>query len=358
MSTDNMNTLVAGSSPSAHHHEPSFRDQSSRSAYRPSVIEDEWFQRPAKGRICELNHRQREYAVPWLNFADAARQRTMPPAPSAAALQVLSYFTRGTGLGARAAWQEYIEPLTGYARHPLSPVKKCLAPARSLYGGLNATTQREIARARPRDVMNTSYLILANQCDDGGEVPRKRVGPSRNERNFLFDLGCSIPSSNWETVVTPGWTEAKLAAGGHVEDGKFHHDDKLKKMAKYTEAQLRKYATVPDGIALPSLNLLTILYGQSCVEFDRIWAWEAASYPYATRHRTRFHDPTRTLHHWFTAACSCVATAGLKSGGRTCRRRYELRCTSTTSLPSSQRHRTLSQRCGRWRARLISWPSR
>ena len=114
--------------------------------------------------------------------------------------------------------------------------------------------------------------------------------------------------------MTPGWTEAKLAAGGHVEDGKFHHDDKLKKMAKYTEAQLRKYATVPDGIALPSLNLLTILYGQSCVEFDRIWAG-GASYPYATRHRTRSHDPKRTLHHWFTARARASRPQGSKVVG-------------------------------------------
>jgi hypothetical protein len=261
--------------------------------------------------------------VPWLQFADAARQRTRPPAPSAAALQVLSYFTRGTGLGARAAWQDYIEPLTGYARHPLSPVKKCLAPAQSLYAGLNATTQRAIARARPRDVMNTSYIVLANQCDDGGEVPRKRVGHGRSGRNFLFDLGCSIPSSNWETVVTPGWTEAKLAAGGHVEDGKFHEDDKLKKMAKYSEAQLRKYATVPDGIALPSLNLLTILYGQSCVEFDRIWAWEAATYPYAARHRTRV--PSFPRSHTNSASLPLVCASrpqgskvvGERAGGDT-----------------------------------------
>ena len=84
----------------------------------------------------------------------------------------------------RAGWEvdEYIEPLTGIARHPLFKMPGC--PWR------NGSIQRH-------GKFDIGYLILTNHCDEQGH-PRQRCSSGRpaRARNLLFDLGCSTYSGN------------------------------------------------------------------------------------------------------------------------------------------------------------------
>lgn len=184
---------------------------SSCSAYIASPFERKWTDTSARGRICELSARQVGGALEWLEYAATARGGTPIASPTHAQSEVLSRFIvhsgdtdggrRGAGAGGQVV--EYIEPLTGMARHPLSGITNCIGkyalPEKP--DNLKKAYHR-VGGGRPghgehgASILNTSYLIPANRCVGmkkfGGEIdgkaPRRTSTPTRN---YFFDLGCS-----------------------------------------------------------------------------------------------------------------------------------------------------------------------
>ena len=149
----------------------------------------------------------------------------------------------------RAGWEvdEYIEPLTGIARHPLFKMPGC--PWR------NGSIQRH-------GKFDIGYLILTNHCDEQGH-PRQRCSSGRpaRARNLFFDLGCSTYSGN-----------VSLETG--------------------------------SGIG-PSIPLFIQLYERRCIEFDMIYAWEATPHagdtwwdtvPLAVRPKLHFYNHPVSEH--------------------------------------------------------------
>ena len=175
-----------------------------RGHYVPGAIEREWIQPAASvaGRICALANSSAQLSGgrEWLEYARVLREATAahaeprrsiaavrgrqhpmytplrPIRPSAAQHRVLSRFMpvrRATSTSTRdsspASYEaEYIEPLTGIARHPLT--------ALCVHGGPGDA-----------DLFDINYLVLSNACDKDGRPP-----PPSPTRNFLFDLGCSV----------------------------------------------------------------------------------------------------------------------------------------------------------------------
>ncbi len=260
------------------------------SLYEPSAHEQLWYSESAKGRICALTGAQIEGVLTWLRFASHfhgdARQR-FPPLATLAEQAVLSRFARGSQY-------DYIEPLTGIARHPLTPIWGCARKARA--GGSNATLRTALSKFSPTGVLDPKYIVPANRC-----------GQPRPPRSFFFDLGTSVPGDDWGEAehssyggIPPSGSKAdrarqaaKRAAAksasaatpkapptgvssvhAHVIDGKLVAYDPA------TKARGANGAAVEDleGIGLSSLTFFSRLYAANCLAFDRIYAWEAAPY--------------------------------------------------------------------------------
>ena len=186
-----------------------------RCHYIPSPVEQSWMTRNISGHICEhaTHSSQIRAAHEWLEYVREARGAT-------------SHLTRSPIHLSR--WHcddgrvEYIEPLTGIARHPFAKVG-CRYP--KWMERQNRTTH----------VLNVSYLMLANDCGrmsekggggggGGGAAPRRAV---------LYDLGCS--------VYAPGRGDPRF-----------------------------------DGRGLgPSLPLFDGMYRSQCLPLERIYGWEA-----------------------------------------------------------------------------------
>ena len=222
-------------------------------AYHASAFEAEWFTSDADGpswpggKICAISGRetQRDATPHWLRFAYAFRGE-QPRAPNSTEEEaVLSRFVGRDGCA------EYIEPLTGLARHPWATQLGCK----------NRWPKTTNPRALP-DKYGISHLIPANHCGDdheqhgsqrdcnGGRVGRfgrcrrdttlgAQPGGARCARNLFYDLGCSIYSSRGGQA-----TKSLAAMSGGSGRG-------------------------------TSLQLFTALYQRNCIEFDSIWAWEA-----------------------------------------------------------------------------------
>lgn len=200
-------------------------------SYKAGIIEQEWLP-PVKNRLCQIARRKSQTdATPlWISFATDARGST-PRAPFDNESVVLSKFV------GRDACEEHIEPLTGIARHPLAPSMGCK-------GRWNL--RKPPISNMPRDKYNIGYLIPANHCGEG-QHGRGTFGycrhistaavPSVRGRNLYYDLGASV----WGRPM--------------------------------------KEAEVVQGSGLgSSLQLFVNLYKRNCIEFDRIWAWEARSF--------------------------------------------------------------------------------
>ena len=172
--------------------------------YEPSPFEQLWFTNgSAQGRICLITSWQVEGALRWLDFAARSRGRLPHRAPSSEEQGVLSRFAVQSE-GAAQAEYEYIEPLTGIARHPFTPIWGCARKARA--GGSNASLRAAIARMQPPSgVLDTSYLIPASRCG--------RQQPERRGRAMLFDLGASMPGDDWDVAA------ARKRSGGHPPTG-------------------------------------------------------------------------------------------------------------------------------------------
>ena len=145
--------------------------------YEPGGLELEWkppLPVPSGGEvpICAVARRksQRDGARHWLRYAESSRgEQPRRPHPNESA--VLSRFAASNGC------DEYIEPLTGLARHPFARGIGC--PGRS--GGASSPTAP--------DKYNIDHLILANGCANANDrCNRRRI----EGRSLYYDLGCSV----------------------------------------------------------------------------------------------------------------------------------------------------------------------
>lgn len=135
---------------------------------------------------------------------------------------------------------EYIEPLTGIARHPFSKVG-CKLPS-------------EV------DIFNIRHLVLANKCEP-------RAEESHASRNLLYYLGCSTFAKIPLCELHP---KHRRCISGKVPP------------PSPTAAPPPPSSTseAPAGMAHgPSLPLFMELYQRNCITFDKIYAWEAVKYP-------------------------------------------------------------------------------
>lgn len=189
------------------------------SRYSPSGLESEWFTRNPDaivGSLCKVARRQaarkRSSVSTWLEYVKASvgEQSRSPTALEAA---VLSKLACADGR------QEYLEPLTGMARHPLAQVGCKVDEAK--HGVVFSA-----------GLFDINYLVLHNQCG------RRRANASRtahgHRQNLFYDLGAS-------------------AYAGAVD--------------------------LDNGFGLgPSVPLFYGLYQRNCIEFDRIWAFEYSKF--------------------------------------------------------------------------------
>ena len=137
--------------------------------YEPGKLEQEWFIGQSFGNICNIARRtsQIDGVRSSLAYARSSWGATAR-APSAEERSMLSRLVCDTS-GGGAPRTEYLEPLTGIARHPLSKVG-CHLPEET-------------------DIFDISHLVLANRCNGGDGASSS---PAR--RRLLYDLGCSTYS--------------------------------------------------------------------------------------------------------------------------------------------------------------------
>jgi hypothetical protein len=263
--------------------------------YLPSSLENVWYGERMRGQICETaaSSAQLVGAKLWVAYSGRAQQamgeRVTPTADEA---RVLSRFvTADVGQrAASAARDEYIEPLTGIARHPFAPVG-CKPSLSSLLAHADSS---QVNAARAFDgLYDTSYLIPANRCPhraeshhptptanasdvnsdanlvESGSSVSPSASPRRppehhHERSYFFDLGCSHPGM-W---VRPNATSAHAPPPPPPEGGAHPSASKTEQL-RYEQL---------EGIAWPSLPFFYDLYERSCITFERIFAWEATPY--------------------------------------------------------------------------------
>jgi len=187
--------------------------------YVPSRVEEEWFSSAAAGRICATAYRphQVQAAKEWLSYV-ASDRRGAPPAS-------LSKWVCADGA------TEYIEPLSGIARHPFAGV----CPSHLLPRDLTTTT-----------IYDITYLMLANNCSSARGSVRAAAehlaARATVPRRLLFDLGCSVYGDDSD-------------ARGHS------HSDVL-------------HQQFGSGYG-PSMPLFDSLLAAQCLPLDHMFGWEA-----------------------------------------------------------------------------------
>ena len=244
--------------------------------YAPSPYEQVWFDGPAAGRICEKTSWQVEGSLAWLSYAKATRSGSARRPPTPEQQRVLSRFDSADGT------TEYIEPLTGMARHPFTPIWGCARRARA--GGGNLTLRARILKVLPSGVLDTSYLLPQNSC-----------GRQSRRSNYFFDLGTSIPGP-WSSDHGGGHAPKGSKADRVLQSSKSSRrkanisssvvqveDGQAVSKADYVKAFQRNAGDKGreldlEGIELSSLGFFCRLYEANCIQFDRIYAWEAAQY--------------------------------------------------------------------------------
>jgi len=184
--------------------------------YFPSTVEQAWMEAPAAGKICEIAKRPKQVAAArlWLSYAARAKgtHNAAAPLPTPEEAAILSRYECQLANGETTV--EYIEPLTGVARHPFAKV------------GCNFD---EIGEPDV-DIFDLSYLVLQDGCATGS-APGNRL---------LFDLGCA----SW----TAGPAEQlKIDRGEGTGRG-------------------------------PSMPLFAKLYEDRCLDLTGIHGWEARHY--------------------------------------------------------------------------------
>ena len=128
--------------------------------YKPSAFENLWYEKPRHGTICMTAVTQFKFTGAWVDYAV-----NVAPRPPADKLQqhVMSHYLCADGR------REFIEPLTGWARHPWADI--CYP---------------RITTRKPNiSIANTSYLVQRSFCD----LSQHAVTAGR-PRSLLFDVGC------------------------------------------------------------------------------------------------------------------------------------------------------------------------
>ena len=198
--------------------------------YTAGALEGAWTRVPA-GRSCDFARSavsNKSSIVRWLAAAASSRGHR-PELPTAAQLPELSRIVS-------AGCSEAIEPLVGNARHPLASPWPC--DMRKELRAAGDAFEPRWRTGRPPLKYETEYLLLGSRCGNGGAAPVRCRAPSSSARNLFYDLGCS-------------------------NFGRMH-----------TSASLR----LPLGVG-PSIPLFHAMFARNCIEFDRIWAWEAQRFP-------------------------------------------------------------------------------
>ena len=233
-----------------------------RGVYSPSPMEGRWLSTHNHKQICSMatDSFELQCAKHWLKFSTPSAEGPFVRTPTAEQAEVLSNFTSCQKDGHGAI--EYIEPLTGMARHPLADVgcdnprardaREMQRSLRAQFGGHRRpsemapratpvspsmnSSETPLARAH---IADTSYIVLANQC---GSRHLRASSSMRNTeereradagRNFFFDLGCAGPPPK-------------------EQDGMAHQP--------YHQH--------------PSIPQFAEMYSKRCIEFDRIFGWE------------------------------------------------------------------------------------
>lgn len=209
--------------------------------YVPSDLELDWTTNSSAGRICAIASTAKQLAGAelWLNYTRASAGRW----PTEAESTVLSRFDSPDGS------KEFIEPLSGMARHPLARVG-CKNINRS---------------PRAVSIMDPSYLIPYSKCTTRGERPHHNPHNRAQRKNIFFDLGCSNPG-RW---VMPSDLDRDAVFG------------------------------LAAGVALPSLPFFVGLYSKGCIAFDHIYAWEASTSVSPTQWWEHVPLQVRARLHWF-----------------------------------------------------------
>ena len=217
-------------------------DAAAACRYEPGAVEREWFARRATGRICSIarSSSQLDGVRSTLAYAhDTWGDGLRPPTPAEGAM--LSRLACA-GHGSSRLVRGFLEPLTGVARHPLAKVG-CHLPS-------------EV------DIFDISHLVLANGCARRGSEPP----PRGRGRHLFYDLGCSTYSMIPLCELYPRHRRCV---------GKVASPPPSPPRPPPADTTTRS-APVAHG---PSLPLFIELYRRNCIDFDRIYAWEAVKYP-------------------------------------------------------------------------------
>lgn len=219
--------------------------------YEPGVVEQEWLGGAAFGNICAISRRASQLNGLRMSLAFARSSWSATARlPTAEEQPMLSKLVCDGGKRI-----EYLEPLTGIARHPLAKVG-CGLPSET-------------------GIFDISHLVLANRCNRE---------PPRPQKNLLYDLGCSTYSKIPLCELHPKHRRC-------VNQGRASPPP-----PSPPPASSESLAAVAHG---PSLPLFIELYRRNCIAFDRIYAWEAARYdpklwwrdvPSDVRSKLEFHN--------------------------------------------------------------------
>lgn len=208
-------------------HDESFR-------YEPGILERQWVDQKVQGSVCRIAREQmRARGAPlgkWLNYsANVVGVRNRLPTPSEASSLSSLQCTDGR--------REYLEPLTGIARHPHAHV------------GCHRLLGRD-PHFKEVDPFNISYLVLQNACP--------------------------VTSKPSKASPSPPSTSSSSGIGQRLDPNAKHGVRKRRNILFDLGASHYKGAfTLDGGFGLgPSVPLFHALYERNCIVFDQIYAWE------------------------------------------------------------------------------------
>ena len=197
-------------------------------SYAPSALEREWFNGTIAGRICAVSQSASQInGVPgWLSYAAASAGPQPRTTPSINEARSISQFQCSDHHGAS---NTYIEPLTGFARHPRAdmrhwseqriPLQKWRK--RKVHNKAFCVQEEEDEAVEVVNIQDTSYIMFENHCNAANPPGR----------SLLFDLGCSVYDLSTLNHTSP-----------------------------------------------PSLTRLMAAYANNCIHPEHVYAWEAQKY--------------------------------------------------------------------------------
>ena len=237
-------------------------------AYHASALERTWTASPAAGRICHLSRlpEQQTGAELWLNFSKSgwrsASAGVTLRAPEGAERSALSRFEYDDGS------IEFVEPLTGIARHPIAPVG-------CRQGDLAARWKNP---ALFRKLFDSTYIVPSSACGVPPAAPR--VGCYRKAR--FYDLGCTTYAG--------------------------HRGEAFRNLEAQATGKL---------VGGPSIPLFSEWYRRRCLPFDAIYAWDASKDPHQepTAWYRDVPNALKSKIHYFNVPIALANTTATRSSG-------------------------------------------